>query len=68
MTPRTPTCRKCGSTSLTATSSQQYRQIKGKRRQVADVVCNQCGHQWWSVSPVVRAMARKLDRQRTANA
>lgn len=62
----TPYCHHCGSRTLTATSSQQFRIVKGKRRQVADVVCDRCSHSWWSVHPVVRAMARKADAERAA--
>ena len=61
---RTPTCRKCGSTDLTATSSTQFRMIGGRRRQAADVVCNNCDHTWWSVNPRVRAMAKAADAAR----
>lgn len=61
-----PRCRKCGSTTLTATSSQQMRTIKGRRRHVSDVTCDHCGHSWWSVHPAIRALARKADRARTA--
>jgi hypothetical protein len=63
---RTPTCRNCGSDNLTATSSQQYRIVGGQRRQAADVVCNDCGNQWWSLSPHVNAMARAEDAKRRA--
>lgn len=65
-TPRTPECRRCGSTALTATSSQQYRYVKGYKRLLADVTCDGCGHSWWSVHPAIRAMARKADEARTA--
>ena len=61
---RTPTCRNCGSGNLAVTSSQQYRMINGRRRQMADVICNDCGNQWWSTSPHVLAMARKADVER----
>ena len=61
-----PKCRKCGSAALRATSSQQFRQIKGHRRQVADVECLVCGHTWWSVHPAIRALARAADKARTA--
>lgn len=61
---RTPKCRECGSSDLTATSSTQYRVISGRKRQVADVVCNSCGHTWWSVNPKLRAQARQLDAER----
>lgn len=64
MKPSTPKCRKCGSEALKATSSQQFRQIKGHRRQVADVVCLVCGHSWWSVSAAVRKLAREADKAR----
>jgi RNase P subunit RPR2 len=60
----TPACRKCGSSALRATSSQQFRTMKGKRRQVADVVCLVCGHQWWSVHPAIRKQAREADKAR----
>lgn len=66
-TTRPATCHKCGSRDLKATSSQQFRRIAGKRRQVADVVCNACGHQWWSVHPTVRALARQADTERREN-
>lgn len=59
-----PTCRMCGSAKLKPTSSQQFRVIDGKRRQVVDVACNACGHTWWSVRKVFRAAARKLDAAR----
>lgn len=59
-----PQCRACGSTDITSTSSQQQRRIRGRTRQTADAVCNACGHTWWSVHPVVRAIARKLDVER----
>ena len=60
----TPYCHVCGSTDLTATSSQQMRVVKGRKRQVADVACDCCGHSWWSVHPAVRAMARAADKAR----
>lgn len=63
---RKPTCRECGSSDISATSSQQYRMIGGRRQQAADAVCNECGHTWWSISPVIRALARKLDVERRA--
>jgi hypothetical protein len=65
MSARPPKCRKCGSTDITATSSQQRRTIKGKLRAVADAVCNHCGHSWWSVHPAIRKLARELDKDRT---
>lgn len=61
---RTPTCRRCGSADISATSSTQYRMINGRRRQAADAVCNHCGNTWWSVNPRVRAMARAADAAR----
>ncbi len=57
-------CHKCGRTALTPTSSQQMRVIKGKKRQVADVACDYCGHTWWSVHPEIRKRARALDQAR----
>lgn len=57
-------CRECGSRNVSATSSQQYRQVRGKRRQVADIVCDNCGHQWWSIHPQARALARQEDAKR----
>lgn len=59
-----PRCHKCGATTLTATSSQQMRIIKGKKRQVADVACDHCGHTWWSVHPAIKKAARALDAAR----
>jgi uncharacterized protein with PIN domain len=64
MKARTPKCRRCKSTDISATSSQQFRVIDRKRQQVADAVCNECGHTWWSVNPVIRALARQADTAR----
>lgn len=61
-----PTCRKCGSTVLKATSSQQMRRLNGRQRLVADVVCTGCGHSWWSHDTRVLAMARAIDEKRKA--
>lgn len=63
----TPKCRKCGSTDVSATSSQQYRTIGGKKRQVADAVCDRCGHTWWSVNPEIRRQARRMDAAHKGN-
>lgn len=49
---------------MKATSSQQYRQIRGVKRQAADAACDNCGHTWWSVNPAIRAQARRLDVSR----
>lgn len=62
----TPRCRKCGSTDITATSSQQMRARDGKNRLHADAVCNHCGHQWWSIAKAVLRLAREADKARTA--
>lgn len=61
---RKPKCRECGSTDISATSSQQIKMIGGRKRQAADAVCANCGHTWWSVNPVIRALARKQDVER----
>lgn len=63
----TPKCRRCGSTKISATSSQQFRMIGGKKRQVADAICTNCGHTWWSVNPAIRKLAREADAKRTAD-
>lgn len=62
----TPTCRKCGSDDIRATSSQQMRSINGKKRLVADAVCNGCNHSWWSYHPAIKARARAADKEREA--
>ena len=62
----TPKCRKCGSTDITATSSQQYRTFAGKKRKVADAVCGKCGWSWWSRSKAVLRLAREADQARVA--
>jgi hypothetical protein len=62
----TPKCRKCGSTNLKATSSQQMRRLNGRQRLVADVVCNGCDHSWWSHDKRILAMARAADAARKA--
>ena len=59
-------CPTCRSTDLVATSSEQYRTVKGKKRLVADVECMTCGHAWWSVSKIARRMAREADAERVA--
>lgn len=64
--PATPKCRKCGSTKIKATSSQQMRRINGQQRLVADAVCDGCGHSWWSYHPEIRKLAREADAQRQA--
>jgi hypothetical protein len=65
---RVPKCRKCGSTDITVTSSQQTRMIRGEKRLVADAVCGQCGHTWWSANATIRKAARRVDQARKANA
>jgi ribosomal protein L40E len=60
----TPKCRKCGSTDIRATSSQQMRRINGKKRLVADAVCGNCGHTWWSYHPAIRKLAKQADAAR----
>jgi hypothetical protein len=60
---RQPKCR-CQSTKITATSSTQFRTIRGKRRAVADAVCGSCGNTWWSINPAIIAMARAQDKAR----
>ena len=67
----TPTCRQCGSTAITVTSSQQMvldrrKGMEGRKRQAADAICEHCGNQWWSVSRAIRALARAADKARTA--
>lgn len=62
--PSTATCRKCHSSDLRATSSQQMRRINGKKRLVADAVCNNCGHSWWSYHPAIKSLARSADAER----
>lgn len=59
-------CRECQSTDVKATSSTQFRQVRGKKRQVADVICQNCGHSWWSVHPMARQQARQQDLARDA--
>jgi hypothetical protein len=59
-----PKCRKCGSADIRATSSQQYRRINGEKRLVADAVCNNCSHSWWSYHPAIKALAREADAER----
>lgn len=65
-TSRAPKCRNCGSTDIEATSSQQMRRIRGKKRLVADVVCMTCEHSWWSVNKIALRMAREADAEREA--
>lgn len=61
-----PKCRKCQSTDISATSSQQMRKVKGVQKLHAEAICDHCGHSWWSVHPAIKALARKADKARTA--
>jgi hypothetical protein len=40
------------------------RRLNGKQRLVADVVCQGCGHSWWSHDKRILAMARAIDAKR----
>ena len=62
----TPTCRQCGSTAITVTSSQQMKRVEGKSRLHAEAVCGNCGHTWWSRNRAVLVLARAADKARTA--
>lgn len=64
----TPYCHVCGSRNFDVTTSTQFRTVKGKRREFADVIClnPKCRHQWWSASKVIRALAHAADKARTA--
>jgi hypothetical protein len=66
MKPVEPYCPSCASRNITATSYQQYRKVQGKKRLVADAVCNSCGHSWWSVNKAVLRLAREADRARAS--
>jgi uncharacterized protein with PIN domain len=61
-------CRRCGSRDVEVTSSQQMRGKVGQRRLHADVVCDNCGHSWWSVARNALKQARQLDRDRSGKA
>lgn len=65
---RKPKCRRCRSTNLRVTSSTQFRQVHGKSREVADVVCDGCGHTWWSIAKGLRALAHIADAKTTRDA
>lgn len=66
MKTRTPKCRKCSSTDVRATGSQQRRKREGKQRLHDHATCNHCGHEWWSRSKAIIALGRKADLDRKA--
>ncbi len=72
---QTPTvglrCRKCGSTKVKVTRTQQmlrrtFRRAPEQRAYLhASVVCQNphCGHEWWSAHETAIDVSRKLDEQ-----
>lgn len=57
-------CRECGSRDLKATSSQQMLVVRGRKQLTAEIICNACGHSWWSASRLGRLLARQEDAKR----
>lgn len=57
-------CHNCQSRNVKPTSSEQMRQVGKRKRLTADMICNKCGHTWWSVHPDALKMAREMDQKR----
>lgn len=57
-------CRKCGNDAparLTVERGQNSRRVGGKRRTAVNVVCQACGHEWYSVAKAAVRRSREAD-------
>lgn len=61
-------CRNCKSHDVSATGSQQILVVHGRKRLAANIVCNECAHDWWSTARIALLLARQEDARRIAEA